>query len=85
MLFDGNSCEIAASGLARHPFTLIVYMCHQNPIYKPSYFAEKKLKMLNLNYSVGIWCDIANERRTRESKKGPKFVLKGARFPLGEE
>ena len=28
---------------------------------------------------------MANERRTRESKKGPKFVLKGARFPIPEE
>ena len=36
-------------------------------------------------YSVGIWCDLANERRARESKKGTKFVLKGARFPLPEE
>jgi len=33
---------------------------------------------------VGIWCDTANERRARESKTGSKFILKGARFPIGE-
>ena len=34
---------------------------------------------------MGIWCDIANERRSRESKNGPKFILRGARFPIPEE
>ena len=40
---------------------------------------------IQTRFLVGIWCDIANERRTRESKKGPKFILKGARFPVPEE